>query len=231
LARGAQPGKISTMRAAITVSKALTLGVMFFGVVSCQKFQDPPIPTYDILIKVESDPTVALPGAVIVRNGKDLATTDKNGQAKLVLNGAEGDNLDFTVRCPSEFNPPLKPVHVTLLRTSRTPEYTTWCSPNVRKVVIAVRAEGGANLPVTYLGRAVAKTDASGAAHVLLAMKPGDQFELGLDTHEYDRLRPQMPTTTFIVKPKDEIQAFDVKFTLEKLKVVYKAGPVRPKRL
>jgi hypothetical protein len=214
-----------------TVSRAVTIGLVFFGNASCSKFEDPPPPTYDTVIKVESDPGSALPGAVIVRNGKDLATTDNQGKAKLPLMGAEGDNLDFTVRCPPDFTAPLKPISVVLRRASRMPEYTTSCPPSVRKVVIAVRAEGGANLPVTYLGKPVARTDASGAAHVLLAMKPGDQFELGLDTHEYDRLRPQNPTGTFVVKPKDEIQAFDVKFTLEKLKVVYKAGPQRPKRL
>jgi hypothetical protein len=213
------------------LSRSLTIGVVFVGASSCARFADPPPPTYDIVIKVDSDPNTPLPGAVIVRSGKDLATTDNTGRAKLPLVGAEGDTLDFTVRCPLDFTPPTKPINITLRHASRMPEYNVSCPPTVRKVVIAIRAEGGANLPVTYLGKPVAKTDASGAAHILLAMKPGDQFELGLDTHEYERLRPQNPTGTFIVKPKDEIQAFDVKFTLEKLKVVYKAGIARPKRL
>ena len=214
-----------------TVSRACSIGLMFFANASCSKFEDTPPPTYDIIMKVDSDPNSPLPGAVIVRNGKDLATTDNTGKAKLALVGAEGDNLDFTVRCPPDFMAPSKPINVTLRRASRMPEYNTSCPPSVRKVVIAVRAEGGANLPVTYLGKPVARTDASGAAHVLLAMKPGDQFELGLDTHAYERLRPQNPTATFVVKPKDEIQGFEVKFALEKLKVVYKAGPVRPTRV
>ena len=221
------------MRVWPTVSKAFSIGSLFVAVTSasCSKFEDPPPPTYDIVIKVDSDPNMPLPGAVIVRNGKDLATTDNTGKAKLPLVGAEGDNLDFTVRCPPDFMPPQKPINVTLRRASRMPEYNTSRPPSVRKVVIAVRAEGGANLPVTYLGKPVARTDASGAAHILLAMKPGDQFELGLDTHAYERLRPQNPIGTFVVKPKDEIQAFDVKFTLEKLKVVYKAGPARATRI
>ena len=60
----------------------------------------------------------------------------------------------------------------------------------MRRVVVAVRAENGPNLPVTYLGRAVGRTDASGAAHVLLAMHPGDQFSLGLDTSGNKRIPP-----------------------------------------
>ena len=203
---------------------------LVFGLVSCDRFKEPPPPTFDVIIRVDSDPGVPLAGAVVVRNQKDIAPTDSSGKAKLTITGSEGDTHDYFVRCPADFQSPSKPISVVLRRLTdktRPPEYTTSCPPNVRRVVVAVRADGGPNLPVTYLGQRVAMTDASGAAHVLLNMHPGDQFELGLDTSEkgYERLRPQNPTSPlFQVKPRDDIQLFEVKFTLERGKVVYKPG-------
>ncbi|MGH7280127.1 MAG: hypothetical protein ACRELY_01265, partial [Polyangiaceae bacterium] len=147
--------------------------------------------------------------------------------------GADGTTSDFMVRCPADFTSPTAPISITIRRLSGTgnlPEYTAACPPNVRRVVVAVRADGGPNLPITYLGKPVGKTDASGAAHLLLAMKPGDQFQLGLDTSApgLERLRPESPAKVFVVKDADDIQVFDIKFTLEKLKPVYHAPPRRP---
>ncbi|MEO6572802.1 MAG: hypothetical protein ABIP89_03105, partial [Polyangiaceae bacterium] len=69
----------------------------------------------------------------------------------------------------------------------------------------------------------------SGAAHILLLMKPGDQFELQLDTSEKgnERLRPKMPTGTFAMRQHDDLQSFDQKFFLEKQSTVFRAGPAR----
>ena len=207
------------------------------GALSCDRFKEPPPPVFDVVIRVDSDPGIPLAGAVVVRNQKDVAPTDADGRAKLTITGSEGDTLDYFVRCPADYQSPTKPISVVLRRLtdkSRPPEYTTACPPNVRRVVVVVRADGGPHLPVTYLGQRVAMTDASGAAHVLLNMHPGDQFELGLDTSEkgYERLRPQNPTSPlFQVKPRDDIQLFEVKFTLEKGKIIYKARPRGPTRL
>jgi hypothetical protein len=198
---------------------------------ACDKFDTPPPPPFDLIVRVESDPGHAVPGANIVRNGKTLASTAPDGRAQVRLTGNEGDSVEVFVKCSDDFQSPAKPVLLALHRmTDKTklPEYTAACPPSVRRVVVAVRAENGANLPVTYLGKAVGRTDASGAAHVLLAMRPGDQFELALDTTNDPRLSPKSPNALFVVKPKDDIQAFDVKFTVAKPKVVYKAPPPRP---
>jgi hypothetical protein len=204
------------------------------GETGCDRFRDPPPVPFEVAIHVDSDPGFALPGAVIVRNGKDWKTTGADGRAMLKLPGKEGDSYDFYVRCPADYQSPSKPVTVVLRRllSNKPPEYTASCPPNVRKVVVAVRTENGAFLPVTYLGKVVARTDASGAAHLLLAMRPGDQFELGLDTSEKgrERLRPKSPTAVFQVKPRDDIQLFEVKFALDKEKPVYRAPPQQPQR-
>jgi hypothetical protein len=216
-------------------SRALAVLVAAGATISCNGFHNEPPPPFEVAIHVESDPGVPLAGAVIRRNNKDVTFTGADGRAKLTLSGNEGDAYDFYVACPADFQSPTKPVSVVLRRLSdkKMPEYTVSCQPTVRKVVVAVRTENGPFLPVTYLGKMVARTDASGAAHLLLAMRPGDQFELGLDTSEkgHERLRPQNPVNVFQVKPHDDIQLFEVKFALEKEKPVFHARPQRPKPL
>jgi len=222
--RSSRPSGISRLSAAAAL---LAAG----GLASCD--DKPRSQSFEIAIHVESDPGMALAGATVVRNGRDLVATDTQGRTRLVLEGFEGDTVDFMVRCPPDFQSPTKPIGVVLHRLAdkgRLPEYSALCPPTTRKIVVAVRAENGPFLPVTYLGKTVARTDAAGAAHVLLAMKPGDQFELGLDTSENQQLRPENPTKDFVVRPKDEIQGFEVRFTKEPLKRKYH-GPARPTSL
>ena len=61
-----------------------------------------------------------------------------------------------------------------LAEPSKVPAYQATCPPTTRAIVVAVAAENGAGLPVLYLGREVARTDASGAASVLLHAVPGE---------------------------------------------------------
>jgi hypothetical protein len=135
------------------------------------------------------------------------------------------------VTCPDGFQSPTKPIQVVLKRLAddKKPEYDVACPPTNRTVVVAVRADGGGNLPVLYLGREIARTDGSGAAHVMLKLKPDESFDLVLGTTENASLRPQNPFASFAVKERDEVFVFDQKFELEKKKIVRggRKGPVR----
>jgi hypothetical protein len=97
------------------------------------------------------------------------------------------------------------------------PEFSVSCQPLTRSVVVAVRADNGPDLPVRYLGQEVARTDASGAAHLLLSLAPQEEFELTLDTSDRraENLRPQNPSARFTVKDGDEILTFNVPFAIE----------------
>jgi hypothetical protein len=195
--------------------------------------QKPPI---EVLVTVTGDPGHPLKDASVLFSAKPIATTDAEGRAKLTLTGNEGDTYDVAVKCPAGFQSPTKPISITLHRfaePSKTPEYEVSCPPTTRTIVVAVRAENGANLPVLYLGRAVGRTDASGAATILLPNLDADsQFELTLDTTEKGNevLKPQNPTSTFTVKRSDDVLTFDVKFVVEKKAVVWKGvkkvGPI-----
>lgn len=187
--------------------------------------QTPPLP---VTIGVESDPGVPLGGAQIALGEKTVGVTGPDGTVRLALGGREGQSFDLSIRCPEGYRSPGTPVSVTLRRLAdpaRVPLYKTSCKPLLRNVVVAVTADHGPNLPVKYLGGEIARTDASGAAHVLLRVAPGEQFTLTVDTSSKDAeaLRPRSPVATFTVADHDEVFVFDPHFTVEEKK----RGPAR----
>lgn len=189
---------------------------------SCKNFDPPPPPPFKIFVKVESDPGKALPGAVVIRKNKTLATTGPDGRAMLTIAGAEGEVTDVIIHCPEAYQSPAKPVGIRLTRIAdgtKVPEYNVSCPPTLRRVVVAVKAENGANLPVVYLNRRVTRTDASGAAHFALQVAPGTQFQVTLDTSEQgDRLKPKSPSKPFTVGRQDDILLFEQTFQVKKKK-------------
>lgn len=147
--------------------------------------------------------------------------------------GTEGEIVDVNVTCPDGYAPPRGPVNIRLTRLAdktKIPEYSVSCLPNLRHVVIAVRAENGPFLPVLYLGRPITKTDEAGAAHFALEVPPGAQFQVTLDTSERKDIKPPNPAKLFVVAQQDEILLFDQRFEVEK-KVVYVPKPNIPKAI
>jgi hypothetical protein len=139
----------------------------------------PPPPPFKAIIFVDGDPGQKLAGATVARGGTNVATTGPDGKAEVVVqNAQEGSSFDVVVACPTGYTAPSKPITVKVTRTlatknERWPEFTTRCTPTKRKVVIAIRADNGANLPVKYLNQVVTTTDATGAASLVLDVEPG----------------------------------------------------------
>lgn len=188
----------------------------------CKDLEPPPPPPFQIFVKVESDPGHPISGATVTRNNKILGTTNPEGRAMLTLTGAEGETTDVTVKCPDAFMSPSKPTSIRLTRfadKTKVPEYTVACPPMLRRVVVAVKADNGPNLPVVYLNRVLTRTDASGAAHFALEVAPGAQFQVALDTQDQPRLKPPNPSKPFTVGQHDDILVWEQKFELEKQKV------------
>lgn len=196
---------------------------------------EPPAPVpFQIFVKVESDPGRPIPGAAILRGEKTAGTTDVQGRALLTIAGAEGEIANLGIRCPEGFQSPGKPVGVKLTRLvdkGKVPEYTVACPPTVRRVVVAVRAENGPGLPVLYLSKPITKTDENGAAHFALAVSPGAQFQVALDTQDRKDLKPPNPSKVFVVSERDDVLLFDQRFEVEKKYVpVYKPYVPKPIR-
>jgi hypothetical protein len=183
--------------------------------------EPPPPPPFKVAFAVEGDPGSPIGGAIVQRNDRTLATTGADGRAELTLNGAEGETVDASVRCPDGHTSPTHPISIRLVRTGdgRAPVFKVVCPPTQRHVVVAVKAENGPNLPVVYLGKVITHTDASGAAHFAIEAPPGGQFQVMLDTADDKRLSPVSPTKPFTVGGTDDIFVFDQKFDVEKKKV------------
>ncbi len=199
------------------------------GALGCSKQLEPaPIPAFKFSVKVDSDPNRPLAGAKVLHQDKEVGVTQADGRALVALKGNEGDQAQLVIKCPDTNQQPA-PITVALRRLAdqRVPEYAISCPPLVRRVVVGIRADGGANLPVVFLGNVVARTDSAGAAHFALDVKPGEQFEVQLKTEENPKLLPKNPARSFVMPARDDVVVFNQVFSLEKTKKVYH-GVARP---
>ena len=203
---------------------SLCLGASFISLTSgCAgvSLDPPPPPPFKVAFAVEGDPGAPITGALVTRNDKTVATTGPDGRAELTLNGADGETVDTSIKCPDGHTSPAHPISIRLARTrdGRAPVFKVSCPPTQRHVVVAVRAENGPNLPVVYLGKIITRTDASGAAHFAIEAPPGGQFQVTLDTADNKKLSPPSPSKPFTVGAIDDIFVFEQKFDVEKKKV------------
>lgn len=207
---------------------SLALFALFASGCNTAQLEPPPPPPFKATILVEGDPGFPVAGATVTRDKKLLATTAATGRAEIVLDGPDGQTVDAEIRCPEGLTSPAKPISMRIARntgSSAAPEFRVACPPKTRHVVVAVKADNGPNLPVTYLDKVIAVTDASGAAHFAVDAAPGTQFQVGLDTGENPRLKPASPTKPFTIGQSDEIFVFEQKFQVEKKKVIVHKDP------
>jgi hypothetical protein len=186
-------------------------------------------PTYTLLIHVESDPGVPLAGAKLASGGVPLGESDANGRLELALAGNPGEAVAIDTSCPAGYRNPNEPLQIVLrpLAEQKRPEFRVRCQPLKRSMVLTVRTQNGAGLPLRYLGKEIARTDDKGAAHALLEVVPGDTVTVTLDTSapEHAALMPQNPELKTVVPERDEIVLFDQSFTMPKAAPRKRARP------
>lgn len=205
------------MRKVFSLLPVLALG----AACNSKSLEAPPPPTFPILIRVESDPGVPMPSAQLLRKDQPLGTTGPDGKFATVLQGTEGDVQEVKVVCPQGFESPQRPIQMSLRRLSenRPAEYSAYCPPNVRRVVVVIKADNGPYLPVMHLNQLVGRTDAAGTATFLANAKPTDQLEFTLQTSSSDifkRHHPQDPKLTYLVQPQDEVVVLTQEFKVDK---------------
>lgn len=169
-------------------------------------------------VQVESDPGIALADARILHEDRERGRTGQDGRLRLSLTGREGETTSLRVVCPDEYRSPDAAIPIalrTLVGTDSLPRYRVTCPPHLRSLVVAVRSQHASGLPVTYRGREVARTDATGAAHVLLKVPPKEQVTLVLDTSVDTQLRPKNPELSVDMPFDDKLVLFDQGFTRE----------------
>jgi hypothetical protein len=173
---------------------------------------------FPVVIEAESDPGQPLANVGIVLQGRELGRTEADGSLRLRLQGEPGEKHTLSIACPPDYAAPSKPLSVALrplIEEGSVPRYRAQCSPVMRSLVVAVRAKNGADLPLLYQGREIARTDADGVAHALVRVPPAEHLAFVLDTSAPDKtqLQPYSPELTKIMPAHDDIVVFDKAFT------------------
>jgi hypothetical protein len=199
------------------------------GVAACNR--QAPVNTYDLAVRVEADSGQPLPGAKLLHSGQELGATNEDGRVVIRATGSEGERVELEIGCPEGFKSPDAPLAVTLRRGAERPEYFASCPPLSRKLVVAARLEHGAGLPIRYLGREIARSDASGVAHLVIEAESDKAIELTVDTSEQPQLRPKSPVARFRMANRDDVVVLEQSFQSAKKPAVriqrVASGPVR----
>lgn len=186
----------------------------------------PPPPRFPVTFTAVADPGEGLAGVQLTANGAPIGTTGADGRLHVDLTGPEGSPVQIGATCPEGHRPPTTLPLITLRHViSLDPttaalglQVSVACPPAQRHGVVVVRAGGDQshpNVPVLIDGREVARTDASGVAHVALDMQPGQSFQVLLATADFPNLRPQSPRQSFTFPDGDDLFVFDQQFAVE----------------
>lgn len=198
-----------------SIPSVFTLLLASFSLAGCADLFPKEPPPFKARIVVESDPGKPLANVPVSLKGQPLANTGADGSTVVTLNGRDGDTADLVVRCPDGTAPKggKSSVHLVIrhFEEAHVTEHKLQCAPSIRKVLVAVRAEGGGGMPVMYLGRVIATTDAAGAAVAVIEARPGDTVYITLDTSSKPGLRPQNPHEERVVPEADSVLGLDVK--------------------
>lgn len=176
-------------------------------------------PSYEVMITAHRDETEAMGGVEVFQDARSLGTTDGSGALRAVLSGTAGETAALIVKCPSDFTSPEEPIYVRLWPLapgSVSPRFDAECKPLVHSLVLGLRAEHGAGLPVVRLGKTVAMTDPYGVTHFSIEARTSEQITITLDTTQNRELRPQNPTLTFVAADRDELVLLDQRFTVKR---------------
>ena len=185
----------------------------------------PPNRTRDfhVTLRAESDPGQPLGGVAVELGGSPAGVTDASGTMQVMITAVPGTPMNIRVQCPEgtrapEAIPPLVLTAVSGLDGSeRELEVGLRCEPTRRTAAILVRGAGAAGVPVLVGGRELARTDESGAAHVILDATPSTDLTVTLDTSARPELVPRSPTRTFTVASADRVFLFDQPFEAERV--------------
>jgi hypothetical protein len=110
-------------------------------------------------------------------------------------------------------------------------EHVVKFAPLVRQYAVLVRV-GVAGLDIETFGTRQAVTNQKGAAMFLYQGAPGDELQVRVNTAAHPELRPQNPTSSFLLGQRSEAYVVREKFTVYKPPVKHhKPVHVGPKRL
>ncbi|HKO47733.1 MAG TPA: hypothetical protein VJV79_08415 [Polyangiaceae bacterium] len=207
---------------------ALFIGVSAFSACapnSSERSLPAPNATFPVSIRAHAENLASVPGVELLLGKQRLGSTDEFGNASLSLSGSEGDSVALRVKCPDRYASPEQPLVIGLRHLgdgSTKARFEVECYSLVHQVVVGIRADNGARLPILRLKSLVGQTDDRGVAHVLLQAAVNEPIALTLDTSKNSNLLPQNPTLDFVTRDADELVFVSQKFTI-------KPAPPRPR--
>lgn len=175
---------------------------------------------FPVSFSATSDDGSALGGVAFSAESRSLGTTPVSGILEHDISGREGEILKVSISCPMGF---AQEEHLAPLRLTRNHlvgsselaplAYHATCVRQIRDIIIVVRADQGAGLPVEVDGKPVTTTNDDGIAHALVQLERDDQsVAVSLDTTARSDLRPQHPSRTFELAGRDTLVVFDQGF-------------------
>jgi hypothetical protein len=198
---------------------------------------------YSVTFHSVSDDGEALGKVEVHDNSRVLGTTDPQGVLHARLQGRDGEERVFTVKCPDGYRSGEERVALQLRTLGEAgSELEVRCHPERRLAALLVNAPGFAGLPVLVHGREVGRTDAGGIAHLALRGEPRTPMRVVLDTSSRPRVTPPSPHKDVRIGDRDEIVVFSPGLTeveppkpkrthKKKDVVVEPPKPVRPEQL
>ncbi len=197
--------------------------------------KEAPVPRFAVALRAATEEGLPLAGVTFSIGKQGLGATGENGQLHLALPGIEGSSVAVTAACPEGFEAPATFPTLRLTKTrsleGHAPQaipFEVRCRKKFVDVVVVVKAERGARLPVLVDDKPVTTTDDDGLAHVLLRRSRSDgTLQVSLDTTARPALKPLNPARTFETHNQDGIVLFEQSFT-----TVRQAAPrvVAPRR-
>jgi hypothetical protein len=160
-------------------------------------------------IVVTDDQGVPLPDAPIEIEGVVSARSGHQGHVSVTLE-ANAPRARFSAVCPQGYRAP-EPRSVPLSPRGRQPllELRFVCRPQLRSLLVVVRAPQAAGMVVRADGESIGSVGAEGTLHAVLEREPGSDVRLMLDTSAAPRLLPQNPIREIKVADSDELVVFD----------------------
>ncbi len=216
-----------------TLHRSIQLAVVATALSACSG-QSPEAKRYAFTLLGESDPGEPLSGVQLLRNGKAVAETNADGFGSLSLAGEEGQRVALTAGCPAGTAAFERDLTTTLrsYANQRVPELLVRCAPNDHDLTVVVMFENGANLAIQHRLKTLAVTDRDGIAHFALRGKPGETFELVVNTEQQPGLRPANPGASLTIGTRDDAQVLERSFILPKARPRARvSGPVLPTKI
>jgi hypothetical protein len=195
---------------------------------------------FPVVITAVTDDGKPVPNLPVTLGKASAGSTDADGHLRVHVSGKEGMKVAVSVQVPKGFKLASLSNALVLRRLTDIEggsekllpiEHTIKLAPLERQYAVLVRA-GVAGLPIETFGTQQAVTNSKGVAMFVYRGAPGDELQVKISTESHPDLRPQNPTTSFLLASRSEAYVFKEHFGVAKAVVKHKK-PVHigPKRL